>query len=198
LGNAVAKRLGAPDTRSFYFMEQAYWFLGLHIKVLANGQTTGGRYDLLECLGWPGSTIPWLRHTTYDMQLFVLEGELTVRTKAHTVVLTAGQSYLIMRGIVHTINSSGPEAAHSLVVASPSSLAQVVRAVGTYVEAGSLPPTLALNPLVLSQALAEIGDELLLTSSAEVAGEPALSPYAGHWEDFTLTYLQEVMRDFID
>lgn len=61
-------------------MEQEYWFLGLHVEVLADGQTTGGRYDQLECLGWPASTIPRLRHTTYDMQLLVLEGELTVQT----------------------------------------------------------------------------------------------------------------------
>jgi mannose-6-phosphate isomerase-like protein (cupin superfamily) len=179
-------------------MKQAYWFLGHHVKLLADGQTTGGHYDLLECLGWPGSAIPWLRHTTYDMLLFVLEGELTVHTKAHTVVLTSGQSYLLRRGVAHTITSSGPEAAHSVVVASPSGLAQVVRAVGTYVEAGSLPPALPSNPLVLSQALAEIGDELLLASSAGVAGEPAPSPYAGHWQDFTISYLQEVMHDFVD
>ena len=149
-------------------MEQEYWFLGLHVKVLADGQTTGGRYDLLECMGWPGSTIPRLRHTTYDMQLLVLEGELTVQTEAQTVVLTAGQSYLITRRIAHTINISGPEAAHTMVVASPSGLAQVVRAVGIYAEAGSLPPASKSNLLVLSQALAEIGDELVLTSNAEV------------------------------
>jgi len=179
-------------------MEQAYWFLGIHFTVLADCHATNGCYDLLECASLPGLATPWARHTTYDMQVLVLTGELTVYTDTHTLVLPAGQSWLIPKGVGHYINNTGAEVATSLVLSSPSGFAQLVRSTGIFAEAGSLPPAIKPNFFVLAQAAAEVGDELLSSTLADGQQEPVVQADSCCLAYAAGSYLHEFMHEAID
>jgi mannose-6-phosphate isomerase-like protein (cupin superfamily) len=181
-------------------MEQSYWFLGIHLTVLADCHATKGCYDLLECASLPGLATPWARHTMYDMQLLVLAGELTVHTAidANALVLTAGQSWLIPKGVGHCVINSGTEVANSLVLASPSGFAQLIRSTGTFAEAGSLPPPVRPNFFVLAQAAAEVGDELLATGLIANHEEPPRPVDACCSAYSTESYLHEFMYEALD
>jgi len=57
---------------------RTFWFLGNRLTVLADHADTGGRYDLIEGHQPAGDQTPPHRHTRYDEQLYVVDGELTV------------------------------------------------------------------------------------------------------------------------
>jgi hypothetical protein len=150
----------------YEIMEQSYWFLGIHFTVLVDCHTTKGRYDLLECASLPGLTTPWARHIRYPIQLLMLAGEFTVHTNTTARVLTTGQSWLILWGVSHCVIDLGTGIANSLVLASLSGFAQLIRSIGIFAEAGSLPPAIRPNLFVLAQAAADVGDELLASGLA--------------------------------
>jgi len=115
------------------------------------------------------------------MQLVVLEDELTVHIEAYSMALMSSFKCVITKRVTYDISHSGSESVHSVVVASPSGIAQVVRAVGIYAEAGSLPSALRVNPLVIMHVIAGAGmNRCPLSSSANESGEPALLPYPYH------------------
>ena len=131
------------------------------------------------------------------MQIFVLEGELTIATELDTQMLAAGQSGLILQGVSHSKTISGPESTRYLAVASPSGFAQFVRTMGIFAEAGSLPPTVNPNFSVLSRAAAEVGDELPEppTTSSKF-GKRRLPNTLTYSDRLTMDCLQEVMPDY--
>jgi mannose-6-phosphate isomerase-like protein (cupin superfamily) len=179
-------------------MEQAYWFLGIHFTVLADCSATSGCYDLLECSSLPGIATPWARHMAYDMQVLVLAGELTVQTDTDALVLTAGQNWLIPKGVGHCISNSAAEVTNSLVLTSPSGFAQLVRTTGIFAEAGSLPPAVRPNLFVLAQAAAEVGDELLPPTLADSQKEPPMLADSCCLAYSVGSYLHEFMHESID
>ena len=70
-------------------------------------------------------------------------------------MLHAGESFLISPGTPHVVGSLSDKPARLLVVAAPSSFAQLIKAVGTLVE--TAPPDMEL----FGRICAEIGDEVL-------------------------------------
>lgn len=141
-------------------MNQSFWLLGTLTRILADHETTEGRYDLIEGTFQPGVATPMHRHTTYSEHLFVLEGEFTVHTEADVIVVKPGEDFLIPRGTVHAV-VSGPALARGLVVASPSGLAQLIKAAGTVADANGLPPTTPPDMAAFARASAEVGDEIV-------------------------------------
>jgi len=141
-------------------MNQSFWLLGTLTRILADNETTEGRYDLIEGTFQPGVATPMHRHTTYSEHLFVLEGEFTVHTEAGVVVLQPGENFLIPRGTVHAV-VSGPTPARGLVVASPSGFARLIKAAGTVADPMGLPPTTPPDMEAFAKASAEVGDEVV-------------------------------------
>lgn len=141
-------------------MNQAFWLLGTHLNVLADEETTGGRYDLIEGRFLPNVATPLHRHTAYSEHLYVLEGEFTVRTEATTVVVKPGENFLIPQGIVHSV-ACGSAPGRGIVVASPSGCARLIKTAGTVAAPNSLPPTAPPDMEVLARASAEAGDEIV-------------------------------------
>ncbi|UOG73381.1 cupin domain-containing protein [Hymenobacter tibetensis] len=141
-------------------MNQSFWLLGTLTRILANHETTEGRYDLIEGTFQPGVATPLHRHTTYSEHLFVLEGEFTVHTETEVVVLKPGENFLVPRGTVHAV-VSGPALSRGLVVASPSGFARLIEAAGTVADATGLPPTTPPDVAAFAQASAEVGDEII-------------------------------------
>jgi quercetin dioxygenase-like cupin family protein len=141
-------------------MNQSFWLLGTLTRILADNETTEGRYDLIEGTFQPGVATPMHRHTTYSEHLFVLEGEFTVHTEAEVIVLKPGEDFFIPRGTVHAV-VSGPTLARGLVVASPSGFARLIKTAGTAADSTGLPPTTPPDMEAFARASAEVGDEVV-------------------------------------
>jgi mannose-6-phosphate isomerase-like protein (cupin superfamily) len=136
-------------------MKQSFWFFGTHFNILTDHTTTEGKYDLLEGYFPPGKQTPLHRHTRYSEQLYVLEGEFTVRAGENKAVLSTGENFLISAGIPHVVAVIGDRPARGLVVTAPSGFARLVAATGTSSETET--PDMDL----FMQLCAEIGDEIL-------------------------------------
>jgi quercetin dioxygenase-like cupin family protein len=141
-------------------MSKSFWLLGTLTRILADNETTEGRYDLIEGTFQPGVATPMHRHTTYSEHLFVLEGEFTVHTEAEVIVLKPGEDFFIPRGTVHAV-VSGQALARGLVVASPSGFARLIKAAGTAADSTGLPPTTPPDMEAFARASAEVGDEVV-------------------------------------
>ncbi len=85
-------------------------------------------------------------------QLYALEGEFTVWVGKNKVVLGARESALIPMGTSHVVAALSDRPTRGLVVASPSTFARLIAAVGTVDE--TEPPDMAL----FGRISAEIGD----------------------------------------
>jgi|SRR5271168_5106132 len=138
-------------------MIKSYWFLGSRLTILADAASTDGRYDLIEGHFAPRTGTPLHRHNRYQEQVYVLEGEFTVRVGERKILLPAGQSIVIPIGVPHAIAASGDPPAKALTIASPSAFAHLIAAVGTPSELGAAPPDLEL----LQRVMMEVGDEIL-------------------------------------
>ncbi|MFL9458320.1 cupin domain-containing protein [Tolypothrix bouteillei VB521301_2] len=136
-------------------MTKSFWLLGSRINILADGTTTGGKYDLIEGYAPPGMQTPPHRHTRYSEQLFVLEGEYTVWAGQKKVVLGVGESFFIPPYTPHVVAALSDRPARALVVAAPSGFARLIQ------EAGTQSETEAPDMALFERIAAEIGDEIL-------------------------------------
>jgi mannose-6-phosphate isomerase-like protein (cupin superfamily) len=140
---------------------RTFWLLGNRLTILADHADTGGRYDLIEGNKPTGTRTPPHRHTRYDEQLYVVEGELTVWAGKRKVVLHDGETFTIPAGTDHVVAATGAGPTRSLVIASPSGFARLIQEAGTP-DTGVAPPE--LTPVDLERAnrvAAEVGDEIL-------------------------------------
>ena len=136
-------------------MFKSFWLFGSHLTILADHMTTEGQYDLIEGYFPPNTQTPLHRHTRYSEQLYVLKGEFTVWAGENKVVLNAGKNFLIPPGTVHAIGVFREKRARGLMVASPSSFARLIVAVGTQ-------DAIAIPDMELGERISdEIGDEIL-------------------------------------
>ncbi|PSB24428.1 cupin domain-containing protein [Stenomitos frigidus] len=136
-------------------MTQSFWLFGSRLTIVADHTTTDGKYDLVEGYFPPGTQTPPHRHTRYSEQLYVLEGEFTVWAGKNKLVLEAGESFLIPKGITHVVAALSDRPARGLVVASPSAFAHLVEATGTLNEHEEADMELFMR------VSSEIGDETL-------------------------------------
>ena len=83
------KSLGRTEATDARKAARTFWLLGNRLTVLADDADTGGRYDLIEGHKSQGDQTPLHRHTRYDEQFYVVDGELTVWAGKREVVLHA-------------------------------------------------------------------------------------------------------------
>ena len=136
-------------------MTQPLWLFNTRLRIVADHTTTAGQYDLIEGYFPPDTQTPLHRHTRYSEQLYVLEGEFTVWSGEHKVVLIAGDNFLIPAGTPHSIAVFGKVPARGLIVAAPSGFARLIAAVGT------LDETETPDMQLFEHISTEIGDEML-------------------------------------
>ncbi len=136
-------------------MPQSLWLFNTRLRIVADHITTAGQYDLIEGYFPPGTQTPLHRHTRYCEQLYVLEGEFTVWSGEHKVVLIAGDNFLIPAGTSHAVAAFGNIPARGLIVAAPSGFARLIAEVGT------LDETEAFDMKLFERISTEIGDEML-------------------------------------
>lgn len=141
---------------------RAYWFPdGNRLTVLADHTDSGGRYDFIEGRPPAGMQTPLHRHTRYDEQFYVLDGEHTIWAGKRKVVLRAGDTFTIPAGTAHVVAATGGGPAHALVIASPSGFARVIEEVGTPDTGGAPPEPTPADLERLNRVAAEVGDEIL-------------------------------------
>jgi quercetin dioxygenase-like cupin family protein len=121
-------------------MNPPYWFFGARLRILADGQQTESRYDLIEGDFPAGTETPLHLHTKYDELIYVREGEFTVYTDARTVVLAPGESLFVPRNTSHVVEASGRASNLALTLASPAGFATLIRAVGIPDATEGIPP----------------------------------------------------------
>lgn len=85
-------------------MTQSFWLFGSRLTVVADRTATDGKYDLIDGYFPPGTQTPPHRHTRYSEQLYVLEGEFTVKT----VSQDTNGTYSLIEMIVYPQTGSPP------------------------------------------------------------------------------------------
>ncbi len=95
----------------------------LELNFLLDGQDTDGTLVQFEMVVPPAGKVPAPHyHVSVDETLYVLEGTLTQTVGNKTLVLQAGESCFIKRGVVHGFNNLNDVPARALVTLSPASI----------------------------------------------------------------------------
>jgi quercetin dioxygenase-like cupin family protein len=104
-------------------------FLGSRVRILADGDSTGGNLGVVDMLEVPAGDMPPLHiHHAADECFYVLKGEVTFYMPGVERTLRAGDFVLAPRGIPHSYRvGDGP--CHWLVVSQPAGFECFVAAV---------------------------------------------------------------------
>jgi mannose-6-phosphate isomerase-like protein (cupin superfamily) len=127
-------------------------FLGTRCRILADADTTDGRYGLVDMIEVsPGDMPPLHVHHTHDEGFLLLDGEMSLFLPDREIALKAGEFVLAPRGVPHTYQvGDGP--ARYLVLSNPAGFEGFVRDVAALDE---------LNPEVLGATAAAHDIEIL-------------------------------------
>jgi quercetin dioxygenase-like cupin family protein len=127
-------------------------FLGARCRILADTESTGGAYGLVDMIEVPAGDMPPLHvHHTHDEGFLLLEGEISLFLPGREIALKPGEFVLAPRGIPHAYQV-GDAPARWLVLSTPGGFEQFVRDVAELDE---------LTPDMLGAAAAERNIEIL-------------------------------------
>jgi quercetin dioxygenase-like cupin family protein len=127
-------------------------FLGSRCRILADAESTDGRYGLVDMIEVPAGDMPPLHvHHAQDEGFLLLEGELSLFLPGREIALKPGEFVLAPRGVPHTYQV-GDAPARCLVLSSPAGFEGFVRDVAALDE---------LTPDVLGATAAERDIEIL-------------------------------------
>ena len=115
------------------------WFLGTLATIKVPGETSDGRFALIEFL-FPRHTSPPLHTHQQDESYIVLEGRLTVQAGEQRFELLAGASAIVPMGVAHTFRVDS-ESARVLVLSTPAGLERLVRDGAVPTSQRTLPPS---------------------------------------------------------
>ena len=109
-------------------------FLGARCRVLADAESTGGRYGLIDMLEVPAGDMPPLHvHRDHDEGFLLLDGELTLFLPGREIPLAPGEWVLAPRGVPHAYRV-GDAPARFLVFSQPARFVDFVREVAALEE----------------------------------------------------------------
>jgi quercetin dioxygenase-like cupin family protein len=95
-------------------------FLGTPVRILANAESTGGKYGLVDMIEVAAGDMPPLHvHHTHDEGFLLLDGELSLFLPDREITIRPGEFVLAPRGIPHTYQV-GDAPARWLVVSTPA------------------------------------------------------------------------------
>lgn len=127
-------------------------FLGARTRILANSDSTDGRYGLVDMIEVPAGDMPPLHvHHTHDEGFLVLDGEVSLFLPDREIALRPGEFVLAPRGVPHTYQV-GNAPARWLIVSMPPSFEQFVEDVAALDEQ---------TPEAVAEAAAARGIEIL-------------------------------------
>jgi quercetin dioxygenase-like cupin family protein len=101
-------------------------FLGARARIVADGESTGGRLGLVDMIEIPAGDMPPLHvHHSSDEGFYVLDGELTLYMPGGERTLRAGEFLLAPRAVPHTYRV-GDAGCRVLVTSLPSGFERFV------------------------------------------------------------------------
>lgn len=110
-------------------LARSIWFMGGLMTVHADARDTNGGFALIEMSGGPGGEPPLHVHEHEDELFYVLEGRLKVMRGSEELILEAGDSGFLPRGVPHTFKiRSG--FARWLVYVTPAGFEEYFRTLG--------------------------------------------------------------------
>ncbi len=102
-------------------------FLGARCRILADGESTDGRYGLIDMIEVPaGDRSPLHVHHAHDEGFLLLDGELTLYLPEQEIRLAPGEFVLAPRGVPHAYRV-GDAPARMLVISNPAGFEEFVR-----------------------------------------------------------------------
>ncbi|HZA01790.1 MAG TPA: cupin domain-containing protein [Hyphomicrobiaceae bacterium] len=101
------------------------WFLGTLAIIKAHGDTSCGRFALIEFL-FPRHASPPLHTHPQDESYVVLDGQLTVQAGGERFELRPGGVAVVRMGVAHTFRVDS-DTARVLVLSTPAGLEEMVR-----------------------------------------------------------------------
>jgi len=119
----------------------AYSAVGDVYRFLATGAQTGGSYALAEARVLPGGGPPPHIHHREDESFFIIEGELTFRLGAETVLAPAGTFIQGPRGVPHAFKNEGTMPARMLILTTPPNFEHFLREIAQPLPSFASPPT---------------------------------------------------------
>lgn len=144
---------------------ETYIFLGVEMRIHLSGRQTGGKFSLIEGIMPPGGDGGLHLHTREDESMYLLEGELEITVGERTFTLAEGQSYFAPRNVPHRIRNCGKLPVRTLLVNTPGSFDEFVRAAG-------IPVSESVAPLIYPPTPQQVEELLVL---AEVFGVKVLA-----------------------
>ncbi len=99
------------------------WFLDTWMKVLCDGESTGGALSVIDWRGGAGFSPPLHVHHDEDTAMFVVEGHLTVRVGDAEQVCGPGQLAWLPRDVSHTFRVDS-ETARYIEMITPAGFEQ--------------------------------------------------------------------------
>lgn len=133
---------------------EATWFLGTLMTVKATGATTGGAFGLIEQELPAGFATPLHIHHGEDEAFYILEGEITFRCGARTLIAGPGAFVFLPKEIVHGFQVTSGTPARLLQLNFPVGIERFFLEAGEPASAPTLPPPAPPN-LDKAVALAE-------------------------------------------
>jgi len=128
-------------------------FLGARCTVLADAESTGDRYDLIDMIEVPAGDMPPLHvHRDHDEGFLLLDGELTLFLPGREIPLAPGEWVLAPRGVPHSYRV-GDAPARFLVLNQPGAFVGFVRDVAALDE----PTPEALGPIAAAHGIDILG-----------------------------------------
>jgi quercetin dioxygenase-like cupin family protein len=110
-------------------LSRSIWFLGGLMTVHADAKDTNGGFALIETCGYTGNEPPLHVHEREDELFYVLAGRLKVTRGSEELMLEAGESGFLPRGVPHTFRIASGYA-RWLVYITPAGFEEYFRTLG--------------------------------------------------------------------
>jgi quercetin dioxygenase-like cupin family protein len=120
------------------------WFLGTLAIIRVAGETSDGRFALIEFL-FPRNASPPLHTHPQDESYIVQDGSLTLQAGEQRIELGAGAAAVVPMGVAHTFRVDSA-CARVLVLSTPAGLERLVRDGSVPAVRPTLPPSETPRP----------------------------------------------------
>lgn len=133
-------------------------------SILLNGQHSNGQLGIIEMLVPPGAGPVPHEHKGFQECFYVLEGEVEMKTKEHTIPAKQGDLiHIPLDGPVHCFKNTSSTNARLLCIVVPSGLDAFFQEVGRKIPVGTIPDVVPPSPeqqLFMNQTAEKYGQKL--------------------------------------
>ncbi len=122
--HAPAKPVTLTPTDGEFFS-----IIGGGVRVLLDGDSSGGRCFTFEAPIPPGEGPPLHRHEREDEMFFILEGRFRFALDGRELIAEKGAFVCAPRGSLHTFKNIGPTTGTMLITCTPAGIENAFRAI---------------------------------------------------------------------